>query len=421
MSPYLAELEPVTPSGRKLVALCEGLVEPLRAAASEHDLAASFPTASFSALREAGVTAAFVPEELGGLGLESIADWTASLSRLGRADASLALGLNMHLGVSRVFAQLFRAAKAEGQHAEQERYARRLRAVASGKLTACISVSEAGSSLVRPRTTATREGDGYRLDGHKLFASLSPAASLYIASVRIGDEEEGAQLGFAFVPAGTAGLEPQSNWDALGMRGSGSQSVALRECRVPLEAVQVVGPWGRWSPALLSERMLATIALLGVYLGIAERARELAVQAAGVALKARGAELEPRSHGVQQLLGELDIDLYDAQCVLGATVARIDAFLANTHERAPELTEAHARMRDFQCAKWIVGERAAAVVSRAMEICGGASFLSSHELSRLYRDVRAAAFMQPFSTGEARGYIGRVALGRAALAPYDGA
>ena len=68
-------------------------------------------------------------------------------------------------------------------------------------------------------------------------------------------------------------------------------------------------------------------------------------------------------------------------------------------------------MRDYQCAKWVVNQNAIRIVSQAMDVCGGGAFMSRHELSRLYRDVRAGPFMQPFSPTEARAYVGQIALG----------
>jgi len=68
-------------------------------------------------------------------------------------------------------------------------------------------------------------------------------------------------------------------------------------------------------------------------------------------------------------------------------------------------------MKDYQCAKWVVNRGAIDIVSKAMDLVGGSAFMSAHPLSRLYRDVRAGPFMQPYSPSEARAYVGKVALG----------
>jgi alkylation response protein AidB-like acyl-CoA dehydrogenase len=74
-------------------------VEKFAARADAPDRAGNFPSENFAELAVSGALGAFVPESLGGLGLDSVRDWVVGLSRLGRADASTAIALNMHQSV----------------------------------------------------------------------------------------------------------------------------------------------------------------------------------------------------------------------------------------------------------------------------------------------------------------------------------
>ena len=86
------QLEAHTEAGARFVEIAESHVERFRSRAHEHDMRASFPGENFDELKQSGAIAAFVPKELGGLGLESVHDWALGLERLGRADPSTGLG-----------------------------------------------------------------------------------------------------------------------------------------------------------------------------------------------------------------------------------------------------------------------------------------------------------------------------------------
>ena len=68
-------------------------------------------------------------------------------------------------------------------------------------------------------------------------------------------------------------------------------------------------------------------------------------------------------------------------------------------------------MKDYQSAKWVVNDLAINVVSQAMDLSGGSGYMATNTLSRLYRDVRAGPFMQPYSRVDTREYIGRICIG----------
>jgi len=426
MDPTSGQLQPGTEAGQRFLSIVEGHSESFRARAREHDVAASFVAANLDDLKRSGGIAAFVPEELGGLGLASIYDWIAVMDRLGRADPSTAIALNMHLTVTRNLAAAWRAAGERGDKTGLGRNEAMLRAIVSGELVICTTATEAGTDVLRPHATATRAGatrdgdldPGWRINGHKLFVTMSPIANLCIVGVRVdgedvddADPDAGAKIGFAFVPTDAPGFEPQNDWDALGMRGSGSQSVVFNDCRVPHGALQIAGDWGQWNPAKLMGRTVSNITLVAVFLGIAERAQVLAVEGALAQTKSKLGGALAASAGVQHLLGEMEIELAASRAILGDAARRLDAFLADPDNSRTSLATMHGLMRDYQCAKWIVNQGAMRNVSRAMDICGGGAFMGGHELSRLYRDVRAGPFMQPFSPTETHEYIGQVGLG----------
>lgn len=90
---------------------------------------------------------------------------------------------------------------------------------------------------------------------------------------------------------------------------------------------------------------------------------------------------------------------------------QLDAFMTERHGRADITWEqGHELMKDYQTAKWVVNRNAIQIVSQAMDLFGGGGFMAGNRLSRLYRDVRAGPFMQPFSPVDAREYVGKVLL-----------
>ena len=98
-------IDAITPAGKKLLEACARVSHSLAERAQAADRAGRMNPDNFRDLVAAKITAAFVPEALGGFGLDSVHDWTLVVAALARVDASVAIATNMHLGVSRGIAQ----------------------------------------------------------------------------------------------------------------------------------------------------------------------------------------------------------------------------------------------------------------------------------------------------------------------------
>ncbi|MDA1076280.1 MAG: acyl-CoA/acyl-ACP dehydrogenase [Proteobacteria bacterium] len=394
-------LKPTTEPGQKLCSLIEAehdfIIEQAEIADAEQQVA----SATFDRLRKTGISGAFVPEQLGGMGLTSAPDWAAAICALARADASVAIALNMHLGVSRGMVDAWRRLNRAG-HTPPSAMTRQLRAIAEGEVLICATATEPGTDNLHPFTEAVAFEEGYRINGHKMFVTLSPIATHLAMNLRLRDDE-GDHIASIMIPRDTPGVIPQNDWDALGMRSSGSQSVRFEDCQVGRDVVRKVGPWGRWSLPVISNRTAGNLPLVAAFLGVAESAVEITI-----ATLASGSVREKPRGGVVHMVAEMEIDLATCQALMARACDLLDTFLSLD---APTHAQAHEMLKDYQSAKWVINNKAIHIVNHAMDLVGGRSFMSNHRLARLYRDVRAGPFMQPFSRPEAREYVGRVALG----------
>jgi alkylation response protein AidB-like acyl-CoA dehydrogenase len=404
------ELEPVSSPGLALTGLAEKHAGEFVATAQEHDRDQSFPYPHWDAMRRSGLLSASVPARLGGLGVSAVHDLVVAVSRLARGDASIAIGAAMHLTAFWFFSRLPSGPAAERDADLAAMVALLLRRCARGHVVACVAISEPGTSLGWPNTTARADGDGYRIDGRKGFCTGSPAGTLFLSTVRIVGADGSQSLGFAVVPRETAGLTVLENWDAMGMRASGSNDVVFDGCRVPRRLVMTSGPLGVVSVEMMPMTMVGTLVLVGAALGIAERAQELvAPTVAGQVDDARGRAWADRP-SVQRLVAENEVDLTVARSALGRVATIVDERFSEGGV-VPTRPQLHELMKEIQCVNVAVKRAAIAVVDRALTVSGGRGYLSANPLSRLYRDVRAGPFMQPLSMLDAFEYIGKIKLG----------
>jgi alkylation response protein AidB-like acyl-CoA dehydrogenase len=393
------ELTARTEAGARLVAIAERLSEGLAERAGEHDREGTYPFEAIDALKEAGYFGAPVPVELGGLGVSSAHDLVVAASRLARGDASVAIGVSMHLLAVLNMERRRQVAVAAGAERRARAFASTLEQIARDGVVLAAAVSEPGQDLTRPATRATRTPSGWRIDGRKMFCTMSPAATdLYVAVTC--EDGDGERYAYAMVPTSAPGVVVHDDWDALGMRASGSNSVSFDGVELPEAAVRGGFRAGDAIP-FMERNLVAGPFHAAAALGIAESADALARRK--IAGRING-DAHPR-----MLVAGNAVDLAAARATLSRAAALIDAQdpLAGAEELEGLFAEA-------QAAKAFVNEAAARVVDRALALSGGAGYVNGSPLARAYRDVKAGTFMHPLGANRAYDYLGRVALGEAA-------
>lgn len=403
-------LQPVTEPGVHFVALAELHAAEVAAGAAERDVQGRFPVEAFAAMKASGFMSATVPVEFGGLGLASTHDLVAGLARLGRADPSVAIAANMHLVFPMVMQWLRRSNQELGETATADALGGLL-ALLGGGTIAMANITEPGTDGAHPLLEARRVDGGWLLSGRKIFSTLCEVADLFLVSARVPHDDGTFGAGNAFVPRGSAGQEILGDWDALGMRASGSHSITYRDCFVADAFFFEGGGWGERSPFGTVIVTVGITGLLGAFLGIAEAARDSVVDMAKTRTKAPSGRPIAERPGIQLLVAEMDTDLLVCRGVLERTMGLVDRVILEgpTVDATQAVLDVVAQQ--LQCAKLVVNRRAVDVVDRALTVSGGAGYMSAHPLARAFRDVRAGPFMQPFSPNEAWEFIGRVALG----------
>ena len=396
------ELTAHTDAGARLVAIAEDLAEDLAARAAEHDREATYPFEAIDALKAAGYFAAPVPLELGGLGVSSAHDLVVASSRLARGDASVAIGINMHLVAVHNMERRRQVALAAGPERRARGFAASLAQIARDGVVLAAAISEPGQDLTRPTTRATRTETGWKIDGRKMFCTMSPAATdLYVAVIYV-DDEKTERYAYAMVPTNAPGVTVNDDWDALGMRASGSNSVTLNGVELPHSGVR--GGFRAGDPMPYMERnLVAGLFHAAGSLGIAESADQVARRV--IAGRING-DARPRMQ-----IADNAVDLAAARAILSRAATLIDTHRATNPASDGSAEELAALFAEAQAAKAFVNEASARIVDRALALSGGAGYVNGSPLARAYRDVKAGTFMHPLGANRAYDYLSRAALG----------
>ena len=346
--------------------------------AAGHDADDSFVAKNFAALKEHGFFSALVPTDLGGGGV-SHSGMCRILRELATYCPSTALSLSMHQHL---------VAAAVYNHGNGKPGRMLLEKVAAQEL---VLVSTGATDWLSSNGVMVRTEGGYRVDARKIFASGSPAGDMLVTSAPYEDPQDGWQVLHFPLPFSADGVRIDDDWRAMGMRGTGSNTVVYEDVFVPDEAVVLRRPrsnyHGVWNVVLT----VAMPLIMGVYVGVAEAAAAIARD------KAR----RRPDASVPYLLGEMENALTTAGMAHDGMVA-----IAGDYAFDPVTETANGIL----IRKTIVARAAKEAVEKAMEAVGGAGYFRATGIERLLRDVHAGQF-HPLSEKKQMLFTGRLALG----------
>jgi len=387
---------------RRAVALADALAARNAERAAAHDREGSFPHASYADLHESGYLRLALPPEYGGAGAD-VYEMTLAQERLARGDGATALAAGMLVQL------LGRGGEERGW--PEELFATVCREIAEhgGLINSVVTEPELGS-ISRggaPRTSATPAPGGWRVEGHKIFATGAPALRFMVVGVTLLPHEGAPQgeTASAVVRANAPGVRVVPAWgDSLSLRTVGNDDVYLEGVFVPegwLIGRRAIGaplPPGQ-QPGLSGW----SLPVAAVYLGIGQAACDAACDYANnrrpPSLNGPIADLPH----IQQQIGRIQVELDAARAVLH-TAARAWAECPELH---PGLSP------QIAAAKYLATNAACAATEAALRVAGGFSLTRALPLERYFRDARAGLFNPP-QDDLALGQVGRAALSRRA-------
>ncbi|XOV81632.1 MAG: acyl-CoA dehydrogenase family protein [bacterium] len=317
-------------------------------------------------MRELGLFGLTIPEQYGGLGLNTFEECQVVME-LGRAAPAFRsiIGTNNGIGSQGIVM--------DGTDAQKSRY---LPLLASGEYIGSFALTEpdAGSDAGAVKTRAVRDGDDFVLNGTKRYITNAPSAQVFTVFARTDPDLPGSRGVSAFiVDAATAGISLGPANRKMGQQGAHVCDVMFDDVRVPADNI-IGGPdhinKGFLTAMKTLDRGRLHISALSV--GCAERLLDLSVNYA-VERKQFGQPIA-EFQLLQGMMADCKAESYAARCMVLDAAQRRDA-----GENVTTLAS---------CCKLFATEMVGRVADRAVQIHGGAGYMEEYAVARFYRDVR---------------------------------
>ncbi|MGH8737969.1 MAG: isovaleryl-CoA dehydrogenase [Burkholderiales bacterium] len=326
--------------------------------AAEIDRANEFPSDLWPKLGALGLLGITVEEDYGGTEMGYLAHIVA-MEEISRASASVGLSYGAHsnLCVNQI--------RRNGSEAQKRKY---LPGLVSGAKVGALAMSEpgAGSDVAGMRLRAERRGERYLLNGNKMWITNGPDADVLV----IYGKTSGQGITAFLVEKGTKGFSTAQKLDKLGMRGSNTCELVLRDCEVPAE--NVLGEDGKGVGVLMSGLDYERAVLAGGPLGIM-----------GACLDA----VIPYVHERKQFgqpIGEFQL----MQGKLADMYATYSACRAYVYAVGQALDRGETTRKDAAGAILYAAEKATWMAGEAIQALGGMGYINETPTGRLWRDAK---------------------------------
>jgi hypothetical protein len=333
----------------------------IRPVAEALDRDERFPAEIYQQMGELGLFGIGVPEDMGGPGFDTLT-YALVMEELSRGYASVA----DQCGLVELISTLLVQHGTEAQRQEWLCPAMR----AQKKAAYCITEPEAGTDVSGIRTTASRDGTGWRLNGGKIWIHNAPVADVGFVLARTDKEAGHRGMSIFIVDLNAKGIERGPKEHKMGQRAS--QVGALNFNDVLLGPEALLGEEGRGFHMMMGVLDKGRVGIASLAVGIAQAGLEAAVDYAQQRRQFGKAIAD--FQGVQWLLADMAKDIEAARLLVRSAAEKIDA--------GENATKA------CSIAKCFAGDMAVARTADAVQVFGGSGYIRGFEVERLYRDAK---------------------------------
>jgi acyl-CoA dehydrogenase len=330
--------------------------------AEEVEATGHIPDRVVQSMRDLGLFGLVIPEEHGGLGLSSVGQCVV-MEELSRANLAFRILITTNNGIGSL--GLLYA----GTEAQKHQH---LPHLAAGEKIGCFALTEpeAGSDAASLRTTAVREGDGYVLNGNKIWITNADIADYFTVMATV-DRSRGAKGLTAFwVERDTPGLTIGRTEPKMGLHGTQVAEVILQDCRVDASA-----------------RLGAEGEGFGLAMRVLDHGRlSIAASSVGAAQRLLESMIEHANTRVQ--FGKPIAKNQAIQWMLADSATEIEAARGLVRTAAWKKDQGESVTKECSMAKLYCTEMANRVADRAVQVFGGMGYMRGNIAERYYRDLR---------------------------------